>query len=170
MECPACKEEIRDNVTTCAQCNFALTPGAVGIDTQPSAAAHGIVEQSPFSYYIACWRKFAVFSGRARRKEYWYFALFNLGVSILLGYVDLFLGTFNADAELGLFHSLYNLAALVPCVAVTVRRLHDLDRSGWWVLLGFVPIIGWIVLVLWTCLNSDDEPNQYGDNPKYAVA
>ena len=99
-------------------------------------------------WYLQALKKYAVFSGRARRMEYWFFFLFNFLISILLGLVDAVTGTLNAEAGVGLFGAIYGLAVLIPGIAVTVRRLHDTGRSGWWFLLIFIPIIGGLVLLV----------------------
>ena len=88
--------------------------------------------------------KYATFSGRARRSEFWYFVLFTFLVGIVTGIVDSILGTDYDGTSGGLVNTLGSLALLLPSVAVAVRRLHDIDRSGWWILLGIIPIIGWI--------------------------
>lgn len=119
-------------------------------------------------WYISALKKYAEFSGRSRRKEYWLFILFNFVISFVLSLVDAAMGTFDAEAGLGVFSGIYSLAVLIPSVAVTVRRLHDIGKSGWWVLVVFIPVIGWLVILIFACLNSAPD-NQYGPNPK-AVA
>jgi uncharacterized membrane protein YhaH (DUF805 family) len=116
------------------------------------------------SWYLAVWQQYAVFSGRARRKEYWMFALFNFIVSFILGLVTGFLGgilgvgtTLSNAATVA-----YSLAVLIPGIAVAVRRMHDTGRSGWWVLL---PIVNLVFL----CLDSQPDANEYGPNPKMAL-
>ncbi|HBQ38973.1 MAG TPA: DUF805 domain-containing protein, partial [Halieaceae bacterium] len=103
--------------------------------------------------------KYAMFGGRARRKEYWYFVLFNLLASIILGVVDGITGTYSEDAGLGLLGGIYALAVFIPSIAVAMRRLHDTGRSGWWLLLALIPILGVLVLLVFMLL--DSEP---GDN------
>jgi uncharacterized membrane protein YhaH (DUF805 family) len=116
------------------------------------------------SWYLQALKKYAVFSGRSRRMEYWYFVLFNIIVSIVLGVIDGLLGTS------GLLSGIYSLAVLIPTLAVTVRRLHDIDRSGWWILIALVPLIGVIVLLVFALLEGTPGDNQYGPNPKGATA
>ena len=113
------------------------------------------------NWYIGCWKKYVEFSGRARRKEYWMFCLINLVVSILVGLVGRTLGT-------ALLDSAYSLAVLLPGLAVCARRLHDTDRSAWWILIALVPIVGWIVLLVFMCLDSTPGENRFGANPKAA--
>jgi uncharacterized membrane protein YhaH (DUF805 family) len=110
--------------------------------------------------------KYATFTGRARRKEYWYFVLFYVLAFIVLAVVDEVTGTLDEEAGIGLLSGIFVLATIVPLIAVTVRRLHDTDRSGWWVLLNLVPIIGGIVLLVFTVLDSQPGANRFGPNPK----
>ena len=122
------------------------------------------------NWYLEAIKKYAVFSGRSRRKEYWYFVLFNIIVSIVLGWIDALLGTRGSYAGAGLLSGIYALAVIIPSLAVTVRRLHDIDRSGWWILIGLVPLIGAIVLLVFALLDGTPGANQYGTNPKGATA
>lgn len=110
--------------------------------------------------------KYAMFNGRARRKEYWFFVLFNILASIALGIVDSITGTFNDDMGVGLLGGIYWLAVLIPAIAVAVRRLHDTGRTGWWLLLAFIPVIGGLVLLIFMVFDSEPGDNQYGPNPK----
>jgi len=118
------------------------------------------------NWYIEVLKKYAVFSGRARRKEYWYFALFNLIFSLVLGFIDGVIGTFSPETGLGLLGGIYSLAILIPSLAVSVRRLHDTGRSGWWLLVALIPLIGVIVLLVFTVQDSHQGANEYGENPK----
>ena len=110
-------------------------------------------------WYLAVLKKYAVFNGRARRKEYWMFFLFNIMIGIALGALDGLLGT----VFLG---SIYSLAVLIPGIAVSVRRMHDIGRTGWWVLICFIPFVGWLVLLYLASIDSDEGANEYGPNPK----
>ena len=112
-----------------------------------------------------CLSKFVDFSGRARRSEYWYFALFTFLVGIVTGILDAILGTDYDNTSGGLVNTLVSLVLFLPSLAVGVRRLHDTGRSGWWILIGLIPIIGWIVLFVFYLLDSGPS-NQYGPNPK----
>ncbi len=118
------------------------------------------------NWYLEVLRKYAVFQGRARRREYWFFVLFNLLISLALGALDGILGTFDAQAGIGVLGGLYALAVFIPALAVTVRRLHDIDRSGWWILIGFIPLIGAIILLVFLVLDSNSGSNRFGENPK----
>lgn len=112
------------------------------------------------NYYLGTLAKYATFSGRASRQEYWFFTLFNLLISFSLGLIDALLQTGE------IFSSLYSLAVLLPSLAVACRRLHDIGRTGWWLLLALIPLLGWIILIIFHCLDSEAGTNQYGENPK----
>ena len=121
------------------------------------------------NWYLEVLRKYAVFGGRARRKEYWMFLLFNILISIALGFVE---GMFGLVTELGfgMISIVYSLLLLIPSLAVGVRRLHDTGRSGWWLLIVFVPIVGAIALLVFAVQDSESGHNEYGPNPKAALA
>jgi uncharacterized membrane protein YhaH (DUF805 family) len=122
------------------------------------------------SWYLEALKKYAVFSGRSRRKEYWYFVLFNIIVAIVLAGIDALLGTRSSYAGAGLLSGIYSLAVLIPTLAVTVRRLHDIDRSGWWIFINLIPLIGAIVLLVFAVSEGTPGNNRYGPNPKGATA
>ncbi|MGL5179317.1 MAG: DUF805 domain-containing protein [Aeromonas veronii] len=115
------------------------------------------------NWYISVLKQYAVFSGRARRTEYWMFVLCNVIVMLLLGMVDKLIGGDNEQIS-----SIYSLAVLLPSLAVAARRLHDTDRSAWWLLLGLIPIIGTLVLIYFMVCNGQQGPNRFGDDPKAA--
>jgi uncharacterized membrane protein YhaH (DUF805 family) len=118
------------------------------------------------NWYLEVWKKFAVFQGRARRKEYWFFALFNVLAIAILTVIDTMIGTFNMQTGIGVLSGLYCIAVLLPSLAVGVRRLHDIGKSGWWLPLGLVPLVGGIVLLVFALLDSEPGTNEYGPNPK----
>lgn len=122
------------------------------------------------NWYLEVLKKYAVFSGRARRKEYWFFVLFNIIISIVLAVIDGVTGSFSPEAGMGLLGGIYTLVVLIPGIAVSVRRLHDTERSGWWLLIALVPLIGAIVLLVFMVQDSKPGQNQYGANPKEATA
>ncbi|MBL4606269.1 MAG: DUF805 domain-containing protein [Pseudomonadales bacterium] len=122
------------------------------------------------NWYIEVLKKYAVFSGRSQRKEYWYFLLFNLIALILFVSIDAAIGTFNVETGTGIISTIYMLAVLLPYFGVGIRRLHDTNRSGWWLLIGFIPIVGPIVLIVFFCLDSDPDENKYGENPKTIIS
>ncbi|WP_338589666.1 DUF805 domain-containing protein [Shewanella khirikhana] len=109
-------------------------------------------------YFIGALKKYADFTGRARRKEYWMFVLFYLIFYLVTVGIDMALGTTFIAA-------IFSLGLLLPSLAIGARRLHDTGRSGWWQLLYFIPLIGAIVLLVFFCQDSQDE-NDYGANPK----
>ena len=117
------------------------------------------------NYYLDVLKKYAEFTGRARRKEYWMFVLFNFIVSIVLGRIDAMLGTVNS-LGVGYIGGLYSLVVLIPSIAVGVRRLHDIGKSGWMLLVVFIPIVGFIWLIVLLATDSTPGENQYGPNPK----
>lgn len=117
------------------------------------------------NWYIEAWKKFAVFAGRAGRKEYWYFVLINIFVNVLLGVI----AAISSKAG-GVLLGLYTVAVLVPWLAITVRRLHDTNRSGWWFFAGLIPVVGSIVLLVFMVQGSQPNENQYGPIPNTAIA
>jgi uncharacterized membrane protein YhaH (DUF805 family) len=114
-------------------------------------------------WYLKVLKNYAGFSGRARRKEYWMFFLFNVIASGVLWVLDALVGT---APFLG---GLYFLAVVIPGIAVTVRRLHDTGRSGWWLLIVLVPVIGSIALLVFMAQEGHAGANLYGPNPKELV-
>ena len=115
-------------------------------------------------WYFAVLNKYAVFSGRASRTEYWMFVLFHTIIGYALVFIQGIAGTF-LEIGLPVLNMLYGLAVLIPSFAVVVRRLHDNGRSGWWLLIS-VTIIGWIPLFVWLVQDSHPGENKYGPNPK----
>jgi uncharacterized membrane protein YhaH (DUF805 family) len=122
------------------------------------------------------YRRYFEFGGRSRRKEYWMFALFMILVALV---ISVLFGTGTAQRTDGMFaysreltptgniiQGIFSLASLIPGLAVAVRRLHDTGRSAWWLLLLLVPFVGWIVLIVFYCLEGDRGPNRFGSDPK----
>jgi len=122
------------------------------------------------NWYLDVIRKYAVFTGRSRRSEYWYFVLFNTLIIVALTVVDVAMGLYSIEGDLGLLSGVYSLAVFIPSFAVTVRRLHDTDRSGWWLLLALIPVVGVIVLIVFFAADGTPESNRFGENPKQAQA
>jgi uncharacterized membrane protein YhaH (DUF805 family) len=108
-----------------------------------------------------CFALYATFAGRARRSEFWFFWLFNLLAHGVAGILDAAL--FSVDAPL---NAIVSLVLLVPNLAVAVRRLHDVGRSGWWLLILLVPLIGIVVLLIWYLSRGEDGPNRFGTDPR----
>jgi uncharacterized membrane protein YhaH (DUF805 family) len=103
--------------------------------------------------------RYAQFTGRAGRAEYWWFFLANLILFAILGVLS------RASTIFEILYAVVALALLVPSIAVGIRRLHDTGRSGWWILIGLVPIVGFIVLLVLYAIQGDHGPNQYGPAP-----
>lgn len=118
------------------------------------------------NWFLVVLKKYATFSGRAQRAEYWYFLLFSTLIVIALSVIDGMTGSYNEDTGWGLLSGLYSLAILLPSIAVGARRLHDTSRTGWWLLIGLIPVIGTIVLIVFFVLDSTPGDNAYGPNPK----
>lgn len=112
---------------------------------------------------ICLTEKYCDFNGRARRSEYWWFCLCNFVLSYV---VNLIGGLFSPTVGLVLT-GIVALGLLLPGLGVCVRRLHDIGKSGWLVLLALIPLVGAIILIVWFCKDSDRGPNAYGPSPKY---
>jgi uncharacterized membrane protein YhaH (DUF805 family) len=106
---------------------------------------------SGFSNYIN-------FSGRACRSEYWFWILFYFIGALVTGGIDAAIG-------MSITSGLFGLAVFLPNLAVSIRRLHDLDRTGWWIFISLIPIIGWIILLIWYCTKGTEGPNRFGPDP-----
>jgi uncharacterized membrane protein YhaH (DUF805 family) len=117
------------------------------------------------SWFLLALRRYAEFSGRSRRKEYWFFTLFFVLASFVAVAIDMVLGTLDEETGVGVVGGLLTLALLLPSFAVTIRRLHDTGRSGWWLLLFFVPLIG-LVGFYFMVKDGDRGDNRFGPDPK----
>jgi len=111
-------------------------------------------------YFIAAFKKYADFSGRATRQEYWMYVLIYLIIYIVLAVVDAAIGIL-------LLAPIFSLVMLVPSISIAARRLHDTGRTGWWQLIGFIPLLGLIVMIVFLVQDSQGE-NEYGPNPNIA--
>lgn len=121
--------------------------------------------------------KYVTFSGRARRAEYWWFLLFIIIASFVLAYIDIAVlgsgstesamgdGSVSVSVDAGPLMAIFMLAILLPSIALNVRRLHDTDRSGWWLLVGFVPLIGTLVLLYFYLCKGTAGANRFGPDP-----
>ena len=120
------------------------------------------------NWYFKVFKQSFDFSTRARRKEYWMFALFNFIVLMLLIYLDVSLGTTSGEGEdeIGWFFLIYFIISLIPNFAVAVRRMHDLGKSGAWVLINMIPLIGGFWFLILTCMEGENKTNKWGPNPK----
>jgi uncharacterized membrane protein YhaH (DUF805 family) len=117
-------------------------------------------------WYTDVLKKYVEFSGRARRQEYWMFFLISFIISTVLSGIDRAIGTNSSSG--GLLQGIYGLAVLLPTIAVNIRRLHDTNRSGWWVLLWLIPILGWIPVIVFLAQDGTPGDNKYGPDPKAA--
>ncbi|KZE82677.1 DUF805 domain-containing protein [Paenibacillus polymyxa] len=111
-------------------------------------------------WYLNGLKNYVGFQGRARRTEYWMFVLFSVIASFIIGLIDGLLGLTP------ILTYIYSLAVLLPSLAVMARRLHDTGRSGWWILIGLIPLVGTIILIVFFCQDSQPSDNKYGKNPK----
>jgi uncharacterized membrane protein YhaH (DUF805 family) len=123
------------------------------------------------NYYTDVLKKYAVFSGRARRKEYWLFALWNFIIVLVFDALMFVFGMMGNSGTIltqlvSVVGCLYVLAIILPSLGVFVRRLHDTGRTGWWILIGLIPVIGGIVLLIFSVMDSQPGDNKYGPNPK----
>lgn len=113
-----------------------------------------------FNYYLEAFQKYADFDGRTRRKEFWWFFLFNIIAMMIVKIVD------NSMDGLEVLGKIYFLAVLIPTIAISIRRLHDTNHSGWWILINFIPVVGNIIFLVFLLTDSYPTKNQYGENPK----
>ena len=116
-------------------------------------------------------RRYADFNGRSRRKEYWMFILGVIIVAVVLGVIEGAMGMSGmVGGVYGPLTTLLLLAVLIPGIAVQVRRFHDQDKSGWFVLLGLIPLLGGLIVLVFMCLEGTKGPNRFGDDPKGGAA
>lgn len=113
----------------------------------------------PMQYYVNAFKNYVNFQGRARRKEYWMFVLFNFIVSTVVAIVAMLI-------RFPMLSNIYALVVLCPSVALIVRRLHDIGKGWIWILIGLIPIIGQIWLIVLMCMDSQPGSNEFGPNPK----
>ena len=121
------------------------------------------------NWYIKVLKKYAVFSGRARRKEYWMFVLFNFIFSLVASLLDLAIFGLVLTTGVGPLYIVYIVAVFVPGLAVAVRRLHDVGKSGWYLFIILIPIAGPIWFLVLACTDSQAGDNKYGPNPKEEI-
>ncbi|MBO6183503.1 MAG: DUF805 domain-containing protein [Chryseobacterium sp.] len=118
-------------------------------------------------WYLKVLNQYADFSGRARRTEYWMYLLFNMIFLIVATILDNVLGLkFNSESPYGFIYLIYSIAVFIPGLAVFVRRMHDIDKSGWWFFIAFIPIVGAIWLIILCAIEGTPGTNEYGVNPK----
>lgn len=113
------------------------------------------------NYYLAVLKNYVGFDGRARRKEYWMFVLVNFFISLAIGLI-------GVVTKMDFLQYIYSLAILLPSIAVSIRRMHDIGKSGAYILVSLIPIIGWIWFLILLASEGENASNQYGENPKAA--
>ncbi len=127
------------------------------------------LEQALMNDFIIPYRRYVDFEGRSSRKEFWYFVLFYLIVSAVLTILDrtFFSSALGTDGSvIDPLTSIFGIVSLIPNISVSVRRLHDTGRSGWWVLLWLIPLVGWIPLLIWYCQKGHPVANAFGEAPE----
>jgi len=142
MKCQECGHENAGDAQFCGVCGINLISGEASTGTELPMVGFGEAISRGFSNYFT-------FSGRATRAENWWWALF----ATLLGVIPF-----------------ASLVTLIPSLALGARRLHDINRTGWWLLLWLVPVIGWIVLIMWAIKRGDNGPNKYGPDPRHPTS
>lgn len=168
--CEYCGSQLNDNEQFCPNCGNKVAGnfGNTGNNSQYNNgnfngnANNTEVNTNPFiKYYVDVFtKKYLLFDGRASRKEYWMFILFDILVGLGVSIVDSIIGI---D---GVLAGLYTLAIIIPSLAIAIRRLHDIGKSGFWYLISFIPLIGSIWLLILLCTQSQYGGNQYGDVPR----
>lgn len=116
-------------------------------------------QPTPIAWYLSPWKRYVLFEGRSSRPEFWWFTLGQFIIGVLLSTLGQASGLFDA------LSFLFFLGALLPSIAVTARRLHDIGQSGWLQLIGLIPILGWIALIVLCAQPTKPGPNQYGEAP-----
>lgn len=126
----------------------------------------GVSPGASMNWFLIALKKYATFSGRAQRAEYWYYFLFYVLLVVSVSIVDAMTGSYSSASGMGMLGMLLTVGLLIPSLAVGVRRLHDTGRSGWWLLLAFIPVVGAIVLLVFAVQDSSPGDNAYGPCPK----
>ncbi len=121
-------------------------------------------------WYLPVLKRYNVFYGRSGRKEFWLFVLINFIIAIILSIIDSIIGKVGPFGMFGVLGTLYSLFVLVPGLALSVRRLHDTGKSGWLLLLGFIPVIGFLILLYFYIQEGTPDSNEYGPNPEMSAA
>ena len=157
MNCSVCSAELEEGAQFCGVCGTRIE----GNDFLPGADQQG--DEQPMVGFIQAislgFSNYFNFQGRATRAEYWWWALFIVIADVLVNFIDAILGT-------GFIGSLFSLAILIPGLALGARRLHDIGKSGWWQLLWFAIIVGWIILLVWAIRQGNRGQNQHGPDPR----
>lgn len=118
------------------------------------------------NWFLKCLKQYADFSGRACKKEFWMYVLFYMIIAIVLHVIDSMLGWVTPESDMGVLGGLYSLCMFIPGLAVSVRRLHDIGKSGWNFLFILIPLVGAVVLLIWFCKEGERRGNSWGLDPK----
>ena len=171
--CVSCGRDVNEDAKSCVRCGEAMhgpTPSAARPESASSAPGDGVKK----GYFVQGLKEYANVGGRASREEFWWFTLFLFGINFLINVVGVVVVIFLAvgGVSVDVLFSFYRVTSLglilvtaLLLLAVTTRRLHDTGRSGWWLLVILVPLIGWVVLLIFLLLPSDPGPNKYGRGP-----
>lgn len=156
--CRQCGNVVDDQASQCAACSTPTGSTSANANSA-SIPAFDFQQFPPFQYYLQAFKPYANFNGRSHRPAFWFFTLFNWLIYICLSVFDNLanLGPFVPGLAL-----LYSLATLIPALAISVRRLHDIGQSGWFCLLALIPVLGWIALLILFCMPSNPGDNKYG--------
>lgn len=160
--CPTCGAEPDPKAVICVKCGCALKSFQSSIKKQKQVSVNKNINTFNEAVVI-CLNKYGDFTGRACRAEYWYWRLL-----MFLVYIAFwgFMSIIDYDEDPAAIYLIWCLAMLLPSLAVTVRRLHDIGKSGWWYFIALIPIIGVILLLIWLCRDGVSNMNEYGVNPK----
>jgi uncharacterized membrane protein YhaH (DUF805 family) len=159
MFCTSCGQKLESRAKFCAKCGNSASKQNLTSEMTAVTQSDNVDNLSLWGYFIKCFKKYATFSGRARRKEYWGFFLF-ISIFSIIG------SAISMMPMVAIISWIFTLATFIPSLAVGVRRLHDIGRSGWNLLWGLIPIIGFIIILIWHCTDGDAAGNKYGPNPK----
>jgi len=157
MNCPTCGNENPADARFCGGCGANLNSGEASIYAELPMVGFGDAISRGFSNYFT-------FSGRATRAENWWWVLFTIIGVVALSIVE------NIAGIPAALSGIFRLATLIPSFALGARRLHDINRSGWWQLLWFAILIGWIILIVWAIKQGDKGPNKYGPDPRHDIS
>ncbi len=163
MKCPTCGIENTTDARFCGECGVPLSRDHQDIEVQMSYSPVGMIG---FSDAIRlAFSRYADFENRSSRAEYWWWFLFTNMTGFVAGFVDSLLGTGALFAGYGVAGGIFYLVVIVPSLSLGARRLHDVNRTGWWQLLFLIPLVGWIILFYWAITPSNSGHNRFGYYP-----
>ena len=185
IKCPNCDKDIFNTAVSCRHCKTKLLDGNViaSLDKaeesksnnnkrsngRSSFESEDLTPQTPLSFNEAvrtCFQKYFDYSGRATRREYWFFSLFTVVVTIFIGIIAGISELYVSGSVFSFISSLFYLAVFLPSFSVSVRRLHDTNRSGWMLLIWLIPFFGLLWVGILLCFASDKGTNRFGENPQ----